>query len=66
MTNVWQACSVISNFAHPKKNCRQPDFTGIHMDMSDDEEESSNWLAYHPLVSELIHSMYAELFIAKN
>jgi hypothetical protein len=56
VSSVWQACSIISGFAHPTKCSGQTDLTH-HIDMSDDEEETANWLAYHPLGSDLIHSM---------
>jgi hypothetical protein len=57
VASVWKACSIIASFAHPPPPKKVHTHITVLHDMSNDDEESVNWLAYHPLGCELIHSM---------
>ncbi|XP_021956861.1 GATOR complex protein WDR59 isoform X2 [Folsomia candida] len=73
VANIWQAAGIISTFASPEEmqNSRNGDdqygngiVVGSELipaaainDMTFEEEEEINWLAYHPLGCELIHMM---------
>lgn len=61
---TWQAASIVAEFsddlmlnlANGSKTPKQQQGMAASCDLSEDGDES-NWLAFHPLGSDLIHSM---------
>jgi len=61
--NVWQACSIVSKYAQPVNRSSK---TNEHHINNMDEEDSTEWLAHHPLGTDLIHSMLVHAKLLHN
>ncbi|ODN00881.1 WD repeat-containing protein 59 [Orchesella cincta] len=56
VAHTWQAASIVADFSN--ESTLNPGMQHVHdMQMADVDDDEANWISYHPLGSDLIHSM---------
>lgn len=59
VAHTWQAASIVAEFSNEPSNNppNQQQLQHVHDMQTPDDEDEANWISYHPLGSDLIHSM---------